>query len=67
MLTYCKTVYLILRKMRVFGLIVPITSILLSLVKADSADCSFYDDPLPQIPEGGTPKEELDAKWGAEV
>ena len=32
------------------------------------AQASFYDNPeLDPIPEGGTPLEELQAKWGADV
>ena len=40
-------------------------SVLSSILGATAA--SFYDDPPPEIPEGGTPKEELIKKWDAEV
>ncbi|KAL9106243.1 MAG: hypothetical protein Q9227_008711 [Pyrenula ochraceoflavens] len=42
----------------------PILVVLVAFLRASHA--SFYDDPPPQIPEGGTPKEELLKKWDAE-
>jgi hypothetical protein len=43
-------------------------SLLMLLLAASTAKASFYDNPKVEVPpEGGTPIEELKAKWGSDV